>query len=67
MDLQLGDIVWIRHEALLPNYLLGRQAIVSGLRKNGDVRVGVFLGHRPGTQMRFRILDVWKEEVELVT
>ena len=68
MNIQPGDMVRISHEALLPNYLLGRTAIVAFFRKNGDIRVGVYLGKKKGTSlMRFRAVDVWKEEVEPIS
>ena len=68
MNIQPGDVVRISHEALLPNYLLGRKAevIFSVTPLDGyDFAVAVRLGYG-SRDFRVRKVKVWKEEVERI-
>ena len=69
MNLQPGDMVRIRHEALLPNYLLGRSAWIRFVKSDGvcdgfDLAISVCLGNT--RKARIRKVNVWKEEVECI-
>ena len=72
MNIQPGDVVRISHEALLPNYLLGRTGQVIFVKSDGvcdgyDAMVNVRVGNRRRKgclEPRLQFAGVWKEEVE---
>lgn len=76
MTFQPGDVVRISHEALLPNYLLGRRGRIMEIGPGGlycdgyDAVVRVRVGNRRRLgciEPRLQFVGVWKEEVEPVS